>query len=90
MSRIEDAARELVSWDWLHLLVYHPDSEQVIADARALERALNEPDPVATALAALGEAAVEWDAAPLAETNRVTFALIGAVKAYARARKGEQ
>ena len=53
-----------------------------------LHAAVNSADPVATALAALGEAAVEWDAAPLAETNRVTFALIGAVKAYARARKG--
>lgn len=40
-STLATAARELTRWDWLHLLVDHPDAAEVKADVARLERALS-------------------------------------------------
>lgn len=41
IARLREAAIELTQWDWSHLLANHPDSQEVMADVRRIESALD-------------------------------------------------
>lgn len=40
LSSLLSAATQLTKWDWSHLLVDHPDSEEVLKDLKYLEEVI--------------------------------------------------